>query len=692
MAYVKTDAQHYANIGAAIRSKNGLTTKYKPSQMPAAIRAISGIDDTITEFSQVNDAASAYLAASSGYENDPNYTTQVITQYEDDTDATQEKPKGKRLTLSSAGTIFFMDEDTGESWSGTVSAGSYTVYNLTPGHIWRWWLKNSSGKTVQSGRLRPTGDLRMIYLNGPHNWRDIGGWGCDGGKVRYGLVYRGAQLSHNQGVIASAADVQRLRNLGIKYEIDLRTRGQTAGPDEIVDTADDLNASVIGDDVYYLKYPYSDASYVAIASLSGSYAAQTKALMRQIVDNVIHGEPTYIHCQAGADRTGVIAYLIEGVLGVSQADMDRDFELTSFYPSYSRTRLDSNWRALVGHLNTISGTTLRDKMVNWYLQAGIPLDDINAFRAALIDGDPEILNPGDYEVRYSVTRNLGSGITASNNTQSVDHDASYSVTLTPNLANNVAIKAVKVLMAGVDITENVVSLTPYTPPVATTYSIVNNLTHVTTSNASASISEGNAYVATLTADEHYNLSSVTVKMGGVNITSTAYSSGTISIPNVTGNIVITATATQAVRTNQLAASVDSDGTAYNGGTGYKSGYRLNSNGVEAAQSGAYVTGFMPITQGQTVTLENIQLPGNSSVTNHGYCYIALYDASKELIFSNYSKDVMAQSGNNAVIDSNNYVTEFTLNRWLSSSQDISGARFFRFSALAIDGTSAVYVE
>lgn len=40
MAIITTDSKNYTDIAAAIRSKNGLATQYKPSEMAAAISAI----------------------------------------------------------------------------------------------------------------------------------------------------------------------------------------------------------------------------------------------------------------------------------------------------------------------------------------------------------------------------------------------------------------------------------------------------------------------------------------------------------------------------------------------------------------------------------------------------------------------------------------------------------------------------
>lgn len=86
------------------------------------------------------------------------------------------------------------------------------------------------------------------------------------------------------------------------------------------------------------------------------------------------------------------------------------------------------------------------------------------------------------------------------------------------------------------------TLQPKTP--ATMYAITNTLTHCTTNNTATSIVSGGAYAATITAAEGYTLGTVTVTMGGTDISSTAVSGGAITVPAVTGALVITATATE----------------------------------------------------------------------------------------------------------------------------------------------------
>ena len=144
------------------------------------------------------------------------------------------------------------------------------------------------------------------------------------------------------------------------------------------------------------------------------------------------------------------------------------------------------------------------------------------------------------------------------------------------------------------------------------YSVTYALTSVTSSSAVSSIKSGEAYTTTLSVADNYTIQSVTVTMGCVDITATAYSGGVISIAEVTGDIVITATATGF--TNQIPISIDSSGAVYNG-VGYKAGYRIStSSGNESAASGMTVTGFIPVPSGATIRIKGIDLSsGNSTM-------------------------------------------------------------------------------
>ena len=80
--------------------------------------------------------------------------------------------------------------------------------------------------------------------------------------------------------------------------------------------------------------------------------------------------------------------------------------------------------------------------------------------------------------------------------------------------------------------------------VPTLYDVVQNYTHVTSDYAEQTAEEGTALTITLTADDTYTISAVSVVMGGVDVTETVYDDTTdkITIASVSGNITITATA------------------------------------------------------------------------------------------------------------------------------------------------------
>ena len=104
----------------------------------------------------------------------------------------------------------------------------------------------------------------------------------------------------------------------------------------------------------------------------------------------------------------------------------------------------------------------------------------------------------------------------------------------------------------------------YEEPVAQTYYIANNLTHAANSNSAQTITAGSSYTGTITASgTGYVLETVTVTMGGVDITSTAYTpaTGVISIASVTGDVIITAVAMTTIYLTPVRANAP-DTTTY----------------------------------------------------------------------------------------------------------------------------------
>lgn len=161
---------------------------------------------------------------------------------------------------------------------------------------------------------------------------------------------------------------------------------------------------------------------------------------------------------------------------------------------------------------------------------------------------------------------------------------------------------------------------------ATWYSISKTVSNATVSNSDTRIMKGKSYSATITVDEGCELSTVSVKMGGVDITSTAYADGVITIGAVTGDVEIIAQATMQLSvTNQLPISTDANGNIYNG-KGWKENTYLSS-GNDGTRTGIYATGFIPIIPNQYGTAffycKNVGMTSGQS--NHR---IAIYNADK----------------------------------------------------------------
>lgn len=75
--------------------------------------------------------------------------------------------------------------------------------------------------------------------------------------------------------------------------------------------------------------------------------------------------------------------------------------------------------------------------------------------------------------------------------------------------------------------------------------------------------------------------------------------------------------------NWVKKSINADGTPYNGGLGYKAGYRVRSGGAEGQHGSAACTGFIPVVGGDTVRI----YPVDTDDLSASGTAINAYDAS-----------------------------------------------------------------
>lgn len=110
-------------------------------------------------------------------------------------------------------------------------------------------------------------------------------------------------------------------------------------------------------------------------------------------------------------------------------------------------------------------------------------------------------------------------------------------------------------------------------------------------------------------------------------------------------------------TNLVYSSINADGTIYNGGLGYKEGYRIRSGGAEAEYN-SVCTGFIPVKAGDIVRLSgwdfSVAQNGNainvsdSNFTNIGQFTMlnASYGIFLESAYSNYSYSSVIKESDN----------------------------------------------
>ncbi len=250
------------------------------------------------------------------------------------------------------------------------------VYNLKLGTRYYYRVSTKYGGTTSVSETlhfcTESSVFRNLYIDGVINARDLGGWRNSEGKfmVKQGMLFRSGPFNASNSAsyerTITADGLSEISYLGIKTEIDLRRtdNGETGK----------TSSSPLGNNVKYVSAPLNwDNADIALEKEEN--IASIKKIFEVLGDESNY--PVNFHCTAGADRTGMIAFLVNGLLGVSEADLYRDYLFTDFANvSWIRykTTISNSWLKTV---KKQKGTTLQDKIVHLLRSFDVSLENLS---------------------------------------------------------------------------------------------------------------------------------------------------------------------------------------------------------------------------------------------------------------------------------------------------------------------------
>lgn len=243
------------------------------------------------------------------------------------------------------------------------------------------WSVDVAGKGSASGTFA-TEDVppRLIRVPGVPNVRDLGGWRtADGRRVKQGLLYRSANLCENANECEGnrprprldASGVHFMTNaLGIRTELDLRGPKECAG----------LSESPLGSSVRRVEI--SSGCYSKMDEPWAKEACRTA--LEWIADE--RNLPLIFHCSSGQDRTGTLAFLVNGLLGVAPEDLVRDWEASALWKDeHDWFNRNNTYAALLAVMATYPGETLNARIEAYVKSTGFSDDDIARLRTLLLE-------------------------------------------------------------------------------------------------------------------------------------------------------------------------------------------------------------------------------------------------------------------------------------------------------------------
>ena len=320
-------------------------------------------------------------------------------------------------------------------YSSSIPSNSVEITGLLEiARQWKWTV--SDGESTATGRFY-TEDYapRIVRWPGVSNARDIGGRiGLDGRRVKQGLIFRSGGLNnnakieyytydeiiamHKAGTLAKAG-IGQSRGLGAEYEAKLKSgkgidrnflRLIKSGPTKPgsprmtdegrayiqdnfgikvdLDLRGDwecfgMTGSPLGEDVDWRHYPCWSGYWGFTTPLGRASVAAAFSLMLKKWNY-----PMVIHCIGGTDRTGTYAYLINGLLGVSEEELILDYDI-SFIGGQGPDKRHRGWqKSLQDAVRALPGDTIAEKLKGYFISLGFTAEEVEKVREFLLEPKP----------------------------------------------------------------------------------------------------------------------------------------------------------------------------------------------------------------------------------------------------------------------------------------------------------------
>ncbi len=251
-----------------------------------------------------------------------------------------------------------------------------TVSSLLPGERYFWRIVAPYGTPLSETHSFVVKFELPRWILAPKltNVRDCGGWKTvDGRRVRFGMLYRGAQFepwtwAEHRSPLDSGGERMLFDVLGIHTELDLRGGGKP---------------TVERPELSWVNLPVSAYCW----SNDGIFKPEQMANYARIFELLSDADayPIYFHCQGGGDRTGTLAFILCAALGVSEEDLLTDYELSTMSLSGERTRFSTVWRTFRERLDSEHpAKTLQGQAISYLHACGVSDDVMEKIRLILL--------------------------------------------------------------------------------------------------------------------------------------------------------------------------------------------------------------------------------------------------------------------------------------------------------------------